>query len=147
MSHSVCIIVSVVIIVLLVWMIFSTDDQTTENFFVKNPYDSLDTRHYYQQFINKQTPRYGGEIGPGFFKSYPNFFDRVEGKENLLNNFWLGYSVDGYPYNKLNKWNPDAPSKKYIDIRHPDQRFEYKEWLDYSPQKAANYIGWPFYFH
>lgn len=140
------ILLSIVIILFIIF--FLSVDNQTENFFLKNPYDSLDTTHYYQQFINKQTPRYGGtDDRPGFFRSYPNYFDRVKGKENLLNNFWLGYSIDGYPYNKLNKWNPDAPSKKYIDIRNPDHRFDFKEWLDYSPPKAANYIGWPFYFH
>ena len=67
-------------------------------FLVKLPYRSLDTRHYKKMYYNKSTPKcvLNGtcDTTPGYYQDYHGYFDHPK----KLKSFALGYSVTGYPY-------------------------------------------------
>jgi len=123
-------------------------DETGEKinkFLVKLPYDNLTTRHYKKMYHNKTTPKcvINGKCPntPGYFKTYPDYFENP----SLLKSFYLGYSINGYPYNDMKF--PKEPSKESFDVKEPNHRFDYPSWFDYDkPRKEAKYIGFPFYF-
>jgi len=112
---------------------------STESFLLKNPYDSLETKHYKQHYYNRTTPK-GIKPGPGFFKQYPDYFEQP----GLLKHNWLGYSITGYPYQDY-KFS-QAASAKQVDLKHLDKPFLYPDWY-HTHRKEAHYIGYPFYFH
>lgn len=121
-------------------------DDNESQFLVKLPYDSLTTRHYKKMYYNKTTPKcvVNGtcEPGPGYYKSYPDYFDNP----TKLKSYSLGYSITGFPYNDYKFTN--LKSMKNDDLKHPTYAYEYPKWYDYdNPRKEAYYYGYPFYFH
>ncbi len=130
------IIILVIVIILMMNM--------SESFLNPLPYDSLEPRHYKQMYSSKMDAKCIDERctkGPGHYKSYPDYYD----DRSLLKNYWLGYSVTGFPYNdyKFDK----SKSLRMYDVKHPRNVFHYPEWYNYNPRKEAYYIGYPFYFH
>jgi len=133
---------------LFIWLFFlNPQNQDKEGFLTKLPYMPLETTHYKQRYYNKtnaECPDGNDQYclkGPGHFKTVPGYYD----DPSVLKDYYLGYSVNGLPYND-HKFN-NAPSKKHYDVQHPNHRFHYPKWHHYNPRREADYIGYPFYFH
>lgn len=116
-------------------------------FLQKIPYDNLSTRHYKQIWSNKTSPkclRDGScERTPGYFKTYPDYFDHP----NKLKSLSLGYSVTGYPYNDYKFPISQSEKKSGINLREPVNNLDNSEWLDYeNTRQDSMFTGYPFNF-
>jgi hypothetical protein len=116
-------------------------------FLYKLPYDNLTTRHYKQIWSNKTSPkciRDGNcERTPGYFKTYPDYFDHPKKLQSLS----LGYSVTGYPYNDYKFRTSQSEKKSGINLAEPVNNLDNSEWLDYeNTRQDAMFTGYPFNF-
>lgn len=115
-----------------------------QGFLDKLPYRNLTTRHYKQIYQSKSHPKCAlagtCDSTPGYYQTYPDYF---ENPRSRLKNFYLGYSVTGYPYNDYTF----PGSSDQVDVREPEQKYDYPTWYDYqNPRKEAKFYGYPFYF-